>query len=161
MGNGESIDMWSDNWLPRDNLLRVITPDIHKWGPIAVSCLIHRDTNTWDENILQWLLWEDDASAVLQIPLGSRDTPDCRVWHYSRNGFYSVRSAYHVARTIRQQRSEIAASSRSRNAGDNWEFIWHINLPPKPSSVIPHRNRCVGLFGQLKFLGLKFLRGDF
>lgn len=40
MGNGVNINVWSDNWLPRDFMLRPITPDLDDIGSLSVNSLM-------------------------------------------------------------------------------------------------------------------------
>lgn len=56
IGSGLDVDIWRDNWIPRDYLLRPITPDICEMGNIQVVALIDNVTNTWDLDMLNWLL---------------------------------------------------------------------------------------------------------
>jgi len=41
-----------------------------------------------------------DANAICKIPLSRRRVADSVVWMHTKNGAYSVRSAYHVARRV-------------------------------------------------------------
>lgn len=52
IGIGTSIDVWHDNWLPRDYALRPFTPDLYNLGPLSVASLIDQTSSTWDINIL-------------------------------------------------------------------------------------------------------------
>lgn len=71
IGNGDSVDIWHDNWIPRDYLLKLITPDMYDLGSTSVSSLISNDA--WDIDLLHMLFWEDDIDAILQIPVSQFD----------------------------------------------------------------------------------------
>ncbi|KAK4383834.1 hypothetical protein Sango_3114800 [Sesamum angolense] len=43
------------------------------------------------------VFWPPDSECILGIPLGRVGDGDQLVWHYSKNGRFSVRSAYHIA----------------------------------------------------------------
>lgn len=42
-----------------------------------------------------------------------------------------MKSAYHLVRRNRQHADDSVRGSSSRENGDNWDFIWHVKLPPK------------------------------
>ena len=57
--------------------------------------LINPVTGYWDEDLIIDLFWPIDVHQILQIPL-SVGREDLVAWHYNLNGFFSVRSAYHI-----------------------------------------------------------------
>jgi len=57
--------------------------------------LINPVTGYWDEDLIIDLFWPIDVHQILQIPL-SVGREDLVAWHYNQNGFFSVRSAYHI-----------------------------------------------------------------
>ena len=60
------------------------------------------------------LLWEEDVNVIVQIPLAPSHTPDRRIWHYNKSGFYSVKSAYYLARHRHEQQAiHLGGSSSS------------------------------------------------
>lgn len=121
---------------PHDYLLRLITPDIHEMGNIQVAALIDPVTNTWDLDMLNWLLWEEDVNVIVQIPLANSSTPDRRIWHYTKSGFYSVKSVYHLARHVQAQQAVRLGGSNSTLSRPNWEFIWKSDLPIKIKNFV-------------------------
>lgn len=92
--NGMNIDVWKDNWLPRNRALRPFTPDLYNLSPFSVASLINMDTLPWDQHILHTLFWTDDIDTILQIPVLGNQRADMRIWHYTKTGTYSVRSGY-------------------------------------------------------------------
>ncbi|GJN04595.1 hypothetical protein PR202_ga22158 [Eleusine coracana subsp. coracana] len=68
VGDGESINIWNDPWLPRGTTRRVSTVQ----GLVIlnqVSELINLITNQWDDELVRWLFHEDDAAVILVIPI--------------------------------------------------------------------------------------------
>ncbi|KAL0396465.1 UNVERIFIED_CONTAM: hypothetical protein Scaly_0094900 [Sesamum calycinum] len=53
---------------------------------------------------------------------------DLRIWHYLRNGIFSVRSAYHLACTLENQP---CSSSLHQNEHSWWSKLWQTKLPNK------------------------------
>ena len=56
------------------------------------------------------------------------DDEDRWAWHYSRNGMFSVRSAYYLL--LQENASERASSSISAGKFD-WPVVWSAEVPPK------------------------------
>lgn len=54
----------------------------------------------WHIGLIHDLFSQDEVEKILNIPLSCRSSMDCRIWNYERNGKFSVRSAYHVARAF-------------------------------------------------------------
>lgn len=69
---------------------------------MTVSNLIDQQMETWDTNLIHTLFWEDDAKAIMSIPVDTSTAPNIRVWHYTNHGFYSVKIAYFLARHLRR-----------------------------------------------------------
>jgi hypothetical protein len=61
-----------------------------------VSKLISPVTGTWDSELLQELFSPIDVQCILEIPLNNHGFEGFIVWHYNKNGRYSVRSGYHL-----------------------------------------------------------------
>ncbi|KAL0007403.1 hypothetical protein SO802_008905 [Lithocarpus litseifolius] len=72
----------------------------------------------------------DDANAICKIPLSRRRVADSVVWMHTKNGAYSVRSAYHVARRV-MTIEHCAESSRSAEGQQIWKTLWRLKVPSK------------------------------
>ncbi|CAN1779377.1 hypothetical protein LINPERHAP1_LOCUS14728 [Linum perenne] len=63
----------------------------------------------------------------MPAPPGNCD--DARIWNHSKDGCYSVSSAYHLAT------DSIRSNHHVRIAGD-WHKIWNLEVPPKVKNLI-------------------------
>ncbi|KAK4392125.1 putative mitochondrial protein [Sesamum angolense] len=96
---------------------------------LLVSALIDHELGTWKHDRLRDLFLPVDVEAILKIPLGRTSQPDFAVWHYSADGRFSVRSAYHLAWSMRQ----VGASP---SAPRSWTFLWTAKVPPKEGPLM-------------------------
>ncbi|KAL0359738.1 UNVERIFIED_CONTAM: hypothetical protein Sangu_0823200 [Sesamum angustifolium] len=120
---------------PRPASFRIITPNVHNVQNMCVSNLISPITREWDVDTINALLWPVDREAILQIPLSTSGGPDLLIWHYSNNGLFSVRSAYHLAL------SSFLASNAGTSDGRPrykklWKSIWQAKVPSKAKLFI-------------------------
>lgn len=97
VGNGISIHLWKDNWLPLDHPRppRYINGDPPAEG--SVNDFMIRDRMRWNEDLIRELVDPEDVATILQIKLNFGDEKDLLGWHYTDSGLYSVKSGYWVA----------------------------------------------------------------
>jgi hypothetical protein len=72
IGDGASIRMWEDEWLPRDDSRRPFTPRGHNLLS-RVQELINPATGSWDEVLIRDMFWEEDATCILCTPSTRRN----------------------------------------------------------------------------------------
>ncbi|KAL0406172.1 UNVERIFIED_CONTAM: hypothetical protein Slati_3931100, partial [Sesamum latifolium] len=127
VGSGSHIRIWEDSWLPRPWSFRPITPAPVSHSEIRVSELIDPTCNDWDSRKIE-LFWPVDSDLILRIPLSRLGTSDLLIWHYSRSGIFSARSAYHLACSL-----EHRPCSSSLQALDQlwWMRVWQAKIPNK------------------------------
>jgi hypothetical protein len=69
-----------------------------------------------------------DAEAILKIPLRP-SSEDCLAWEPEKHGLYSIKSAYKLLFTGRQQEAHV---SQATSSGDPiWRILWKIEVSPK------------------------------
>ncbi|KAL0410966.1 UNVERIFIED_CONTAM: hypothetical protein Slati_3686300 [Sesamum latifolium] len=127
VGSGVHIKVWHDKWIPRNSTYRLVTPPDTMNNNMRVTELIEENGRKWNEELIRKLMMPEDADVILSIPLAS-NTEDKLVWHLSKNGRFSVRSAYNLAVNIEELKIGGCSNSLSKN---HWDFIW--------KSVAPHR----------------------
>ena len=77
-----------------------------------------------DIELLDELFSEQDARAIAGIPLSNTSGEDVLIWNFERRGMYTVRSRYHVARSMSRQ--------VERNVVEGgWMKIWRMQVPPR------------------------------
>ena len=89
IGNGETTDIWADNWIPRDHMLRPYGSLIPN-PPVHVSELINSTNASWDMQKLQQVFMPMDIQAIIQIAICTRNISDFWSWHFENKGNFSV-----------------------------------------------------------------------
>lgn len=151
VGTGNAIAIWADPWIPDDGNFKVITPKpFHSGFPYAVSDLIDPTTRTWNHELVTAHLWEVDRNRILRIPICAANSRDRLVWHYTKNGAFSVSSCYHMIFSESSPTHTISDNVAVQSSGAspiNWNLIWNLNIPPKVRmflwravlDILPHR----------------------
>jgi len=67
VGDGTQINIWSDNWIPGNQNLRIQTPRGRNLVTM-VSELINPIDGTWDGDLLRSVFCPADVQNILQIP---------------------------------------------------------------------------------------------
>lgn len=62
--------------------------------PDRVADLIDPISRTWNLELINETLWPVDRGHILSIPIGANDVEDTLVWHFSKDGMFSVKSCY-------------------------------------------------------------------
>jgi hypothetical protein len=65
-----------------------------------VSKLISEGGQEWDEAKLAQYLYDFDVDDIKKISIGGHEMEDCPAWNFTKNGLFSVRSAYHLQMRI-------------------------------------------------------------
>ncbi|XVF41404.1 hypothetical protein PTKIN_Ptkin01aG0277400 [Pterospermum kingtungense] len=70
-----------------------------------------------------------DVNAILKIPLPRNASNDLVIWHYSKNGDYTIRSAYRLL-------MEHLLSDSHLHVPRDWSKLWGLQLPPKVKNFV-------------------------
>jgi ribonuclease HI len=130
VGSGKGIKVMEDNWIPRSGLQ-------HPWSlkPNVVInnvCdLLLEGGQGWCEEKLNASFYEEDVTDILQIPVGCAGTEDYAAWNYTKNGIFSIRSAYHLNMHLKRCRMGGALSSFSMDEHRGWLALWAAEVPGK------------------------------
>ncbi|KAL0411880.1 UNVERIFIED_CONTAM: putative mitochondrial protein [Sesamum latifolium] len=127
VGSGSSIRIWSDPWIPRPRTFKPISPVRQPGGPRTVDELIDPISKDWDEAKVEESFLPIDRDVILSIPISLSGGEDSIIWHYSANGIFTVRSAYHLACEL-----EDDATCSDRSDDHNWwRKLWQAPVPGK------------------------------
>ena len=131
VGNGESILLWSDKWLPSPASQKVLSPTNHILPNDAkVSALIDLEKKEWNEQLVRQALGAEEADLVLGIPLSMHLPPDRCIWDVNRKGKFTVRSAHKSLMEGLDNGSE-GESSDGTVMKQIWRSIWGMKTPNK------------------------------
>jgi hypothetical protein len=126
VGNGFSINIWKDRWLPTPVTHKVQSPQRLVDQLHMVGELIDYNRGVWKEGIIRDNLFQEEADVILNIPLSPCLPPDKLIWNESKDGKFSVRSAYHLGLCI----NDLSKGQCSRGLEKLiWKFLWSLKVP--------------------------------
>ena len=117
IGNGRSVDVWRDRWLPTPNSFKVISLRSHGSLVERVEHLLDSDRKAWDINKMRSTFLPFKAKTMLGIPISPSLPNDSRIWTWTSNGIFTVRSVYGVA--LKMLKDKV------------WKSIWRLKCPSK------------------------------
>jgi hypothetical protein len=130
IGDGSSVRIWRDNWLPRKAGLK-ITSDRNSSRLIKVKSLIDED-QAWKTDLLEQSFFPHDVVHILKIKLPSTPTKDMPAWNYEKNGIFSVRCTYRLAYNLAHTGALVQGNSDT-GVPDRalWKCVWSAPVPNK------------------------------
>jgi hypothetical protein len=136
IGNGESVRIWDDPWIPKLWDRKISSP---RNGNLLekVAGLISPVTGTWDDQLVSETFSADDTRLILSMPV-SANVEDFIAWHFDEKGLHSVKQAYKLQVQLVENeqkggRSGSTSLVSNLNSGghDCWCRIWNAPCPPK------------------------------
>jgi hypothetical protein len=127
VGNGSSVRIWKDKWLPLPSTYMVHSPPVLLEPNATVGDLIDSDTKWWDISLLERMFTEEEIKAIQTVPLSRTNQPDMLIWRGTSTGEFTVKSAYHLQKNM----TEVAGATCS-NQGSKahiWKFLWNLKVP--------------------------------
>ena len=88
---------------------------------------INSETGGWDITTVKEIFIPYDVEVILNIPISPCLSDDTQVWARTQNGNFTVRSAYHVARTWLLEgnhKADKGSASNSKKMRELWRSIW-------------------------------------
>ena len=122
------MKIWGDPWLPNSHKHKVQSPVSHLPHDAKVEELIDWENMRWRDDLIDQIFWLEEATLIKKIPLSDRKPPDRLIWAESKDGKYTVRSAYRMA--LAREEANQPSSSRTKE-NTIWRKIWKLNIPPK------------------------------
>ena len=101
MRNGEKVKVWNDFWLPMGTLRTLIEGPLNRDENLITMKQCFDQNHEWQAQCLSFDLPEHILNAIKATPLSSsHETEDSLQWAFSKNGFFSLKSAYLLARGL-------------------------------------------------------------
>ncbi|XP_058756012.1 uncharacterized protein LOC131629231 [Vicia villosa] len=128
IGDGSKVKIWYDNWIPTNPGFKALSPRRGIEENAMVNVLIDSESGRWKTDILSEVFNQNEAAQIASIPLSSRLREDKRIWHFEKDGKYSVKSVHHYLKDLR--RKEAPGPSSSNNGGV-WKKLWKVPIDSK------------------------------
>ena len=134
VGNGKSVEIWRDRWIPTPNNFKVITPQGPNVELVKVAQIIDGYTGMWKVDQIKERFFPHETKVILGMPLSSRLPEDSLIWAWSKNDKFTVRSAYIMAlkvlKEVRPTKGGGECSDKGKIAG-LWKLVWQLHCPNK------------------------------
>jgi hypothetical protein len=101
----------------------------------TVSCLIDEETHSWIPEMVYAFFDAATTEMILQILIDRHGGTDFVRWPFSKQGIYTVRSAYNFSWSdkffVNRSLAGRGMHSSSMIEGKDWKAMWRINAPGK------------------------------
>jgi len=134
IGNGESINIKEDNWIPYFKGLKVLSQNQLEKGILLVKDLLDKDNKWWKEDVIDRNFISLDREAILQIPITNMEEEDNLCWMGTKDGAYTVKSGYYSIKEWKKDQTE--GTSNPDELNSFWNKIWKVRAPPRQQMLI-------------------------
>ena len=134
VGNGESIQIRGDKWLPQVSGSRVFSSVSSMALNLRVCELIDPKTHSWKSSLIDQRFLPYEAKRIKGIPLSMYDIQDQQVWQPSTHDEYTTRSGYHLL--VQKARNLLPSTSSWGGNRHLWKSIWDLQVPHKVRHLI-------------------------
>ncbi|KAE8819269.1 Alanyl-tRNA synthetase [Hordeum vulgare] len=105
MGDGTSICVWTDKWIPGTiSIIPQVQPSMTSIE--KVSELIDIDTWSWRQDVVRDIFSPSNTAAILNIPIRQGGGEDFLAWAFDKSGNYIVKMAYRALVTQEELRAQ-------------------------------------------------------
>ncbi|KAI9161611.1 hypothetical protein LWI28_019065 [Acer negundo] len=130
IGNGRSVLIYHQRWLPRPISFMIQSPQI--LDNLAMVESIKFPSGLWNAPLIRSSFWPEEAEVILNLPCSNPSVLDFFLWHYKKLGSYSVRSGYHIGYELEAN----SGSSGLKLDVSWWKFLWRLKIPSKVKVLI-------------------------
>ncbi|XP_042950057.1 uncharacterized protein LOC122282168 [Carya illinoinensis] len=127
IGNGEKVKIWHDKWIPKPSSFKVQSTCRGMGESALVSELIDKQSCSWKTGLIHEMFETEEANMICRIPLSITNASDKLVWRGSKDGLFSVKSAYYLLNEVDGR--ELGQTSRSMQEQSIWSKIWKLKVP--------------------------------
>ena len=134
VGNGSSIQIYHDNWLPDPSFKKVLSSPNFFDSLEKVSALVDSERHSWFQEAIEANFLPHGASLIKAIPLSFDDCVDVITWPSNSDGVFSVRSGYRLL--LDTERNEQPRSMDLTILKRFWKGIWNLKVPNRVKNLI-------------------------
>ncbi|KAL0722819.1 hypothetical protein Bca4012_037418 [Brassica carinata] len=132
--SGYEVRVWEDPWIPiiLARPAQPLAPALHP--NMRVSDLINGELKEWNVKLLENYIAHEDIPLIRSMAISTTHRRDTFCWNYTKNGQYTVKSGYWVARNllkVEEEKQVLEPSITKLQA-----FTWKIKAPHKICHLI-------------------------
>ncbi|XP_074306449.1 uncharacterized protein LOC141641696 [Silene latifolia] len=128
IGNGMGTQVWLDPWIQESKLKFVFSPLGTADVNMRVAELLLPGGRAWNQEMVTGLFLPFEVERIMNIRLSERDQPDECCWDLTKDGNYSVKSAYWAQDGEREEWVEQSDFAREKWL---WNKIWKVPVLPR------------------------------
>ncbi|XP_059436284.1 uncharacterized protein LOC132169234 [Corylus avellana] len=127
IGDGKSVRIWGDKWLPTPTTFEVQSPCMRLAVDARVESLIDWNLGGWNTTLIYDIFLKEEAEIICNIPISRYGYPDKLIWRANTSGMFTVRSGYHMEK----ERHALQMGEGSRGSGytNLWKKLWQLQVP--------------------------------
>jgi hypothetical protein len=126
IGDGRKVKKIQDSWIPTTKGFKLQDQTVGVDPNATVSLLIDVGTKQWNRGLIYITFNNYVAKQILSIPISVRLPIDRVIWHWEKDGNYSVTSAHHV---LCEERNVPIAETSMGSCDELWKRIWKLSVP--------------------------------
>lgn len=130
IGNGEHVNIWTDNWVPRGAPLIYRQDLVDEYHLTDVAMLIDHELHCWKRDLIEFVFNPSTATSILSIPLGVHGGLDEFHWPSTSNDQYTSKEGYAFMRKLLFC-EEPSSSSSTTLEPKLWKFFWASRALPR------------------------------
>jgi hypothetical protein len=127
VGNGQKARIWKEKWIPTSSTHRVTSPPTFLDCNSTVCALIDEHMKRWNTQLLEELFINEEAKVIQSIPLSCTHQEDIQIWRGTKNGLFTMKSAYYIHREM--EKILVAGCSSGENMREFWKALWALLVP--------------------------------
>lgn len=134
IGNGKSVNIWGDRWLPQKHSPTVLSPRVGGLVEAKVHSFIDEERRCWKTALIDETLLSFEATVVKNMPLYPTEQPDELIWPHGATGAYTVKTGYRFLQ-VENQNQQLGQSD-THLLKPLWQGIWNLKVPSKVKNLI-------------------------
>lgn len=127
VGDGNKIRIWGLKWLSTPSTFSIQSPIFVFQEDAKVEQLIDKPKGEWNEGMIREIFSEEEVAQILIIRLSRGQAQDKLIWGPSKNGTFSVSSAYFLQlERLKNEREDCLVGAVM---DERWRNIWNLEVP--------------------------------
>lgn len=131
--DGQHVKVYKDSWLPHNSNFKFMSQRRILDEDCRVADLIDADLKMWKRDLIFQAFDLEEANQIISIPLSRGSLSEKIIWHYEKNGEFSVRSACHLCMQVKDSKNPGPSYPPCKKL---WKYIWKAPVHPRVKNFL-------------------------